>query len=102
MAHNKFIHIAEKIEHGERLSREDGITLINSNDILALGQLANAVKEKKTGNYAYFNVNRHINLTNICVSRCKFCALAGQLDPDAYAMTLDEVLAIAGLQETLA
>jgi len=96
MAHNKLTHIAEKVEHGERLSREDGITLMNSNDILALGQLANTIKEKKTGNYAYFNVNRHINLTNICVSRCKFCAFSrDKSDPDAYAMTLDEVLAIA-------
>jgi aminodeoxyfutalosine synthase len=96
MAHNKFTRIAKKVERGERLSKDDGITLMNSNDILALGRLANTVKEKKTGNYAYFNVNRHINLTNICVSRCKFCAFSrDKSDPDAYAMTLDEVLAIA-------
>jgi len=96
MPHNKFVHIAEKIKHGERLSRDEGITLMHSNDILALGQLANTVKEKKTGNYAYFNVNRHINLTNICISRCKFCAFSrDKSDPDAYAMTLEEVLAIA-------
>ena len=96
MAQSKLGNIAEKVAQGERLSKDDAITLMNSNDVLTLGQLANTVKEKKTGNYAYFNVNRHINLTNICVSRCKFCAFSrDKSDPDAYAMTLDEVLAIA-------
>ncbi|TAL63150.1 MAG: aminofutalosine synthase MqnE, partial [Bacteroidetes bacterium] len=66
--------IREKVEKGERLSREDALTLINSNDLISIGQLANMVKERKSGNHAYFNVNYHINLTNICVSRCKFCA----------------------------
>jgi aminodeoxyfutalosine synthase len=96
MLHNNLGEIAEKLAQGERLSKDDAVTLMNSNDILLLGQLANTIKEKKTGNYAYFNVNRHINLTNICVSRCKFCAFSrDKSDPDAYAMTLDEVLAIA-------
>ena len=96
MAQGKLCNIAEKVAQGERLSKDDAITLMNSNDVLTLGQLANTVKEKKTGNYAYFNVNRHINLTNICVSRCKFCAFSrDKSDPDAYAMTLDEVLVIA-------
>jgi aminodeoxyfutalosine synthase len=96
MVQSKLGNIAEKVAQGDRLSKDDAITLMNSNDILTLGQLANTVKEKKTGNYAYFNVNRHINLTNICVSRCKFCAFSrDKSDPDAYAMTLDEILAIA-------
>lgn len=96
MSQNKLGEITEKVEQGERLSKDDAVTLMNSNDILLLGQLANKVKEKKTGNYAYFNVNRHINLTNICVSRCKFCAFSrDKSDPDAYAMNLDEVLTIA-------
>jgi aminodeoxyfutalosine synthase len=96
MAHPNLGTISEKVAQGKRLTKDDAITLMQSNDILALGQLANSVKEKKTGNYAYFNVNRHINLTNICVSRCKFCAFSrDKSDPDAYAMTLDEVLSIA-------
>jgi aminodeoxyfutalosine synthase len=96
MGQSKLGNIAEKVARGERLSKDDAINLMNSNDVLTLGQLANTVKEKKTGNYAYFNVNRHINLTNICVSRCKFCAFSrDKSDPDAYAMTLDDVLAIA-------
>jgi aminodeoxyfutalosine synthase len=85
--------IAEKIEDGTRLSKADAMALINSNDLISIGQLANKVKERKTDNYAYFNVNRHINLTNICVSRCKFCAFSrDKNDDDAYTMTIEEVL----------
>lgn len=88
--------IREKVEKGIRLSREDALTLINSNDLISIGQLANMVKERKSGNHAYFNVNYHINLTNICVSRCKFCAFSrDKTDTDAYAMTIDDVLDIA-------
>ena len=66
---------------------------MNSNDLISIGQLANKVSEKKSGNYAYFNVNQHINLTNICISRCKFCAFSrDKSDADAYAMTIDEIL----------
>ncbi len=96
MALNNLTEISEKVEKGIRLSKDDAMTLINSNDLIYLGQLASKVKERKTGNYAYFNVNRHINLTNICVSRCKFCAFSrDKSDSDAYAMTIDDVLEIA-------
>ena len=88
--------IEEKVMSGGRLSREDGIALYGVNDILFLGALARFVKEKKTGNYAYFNVNRHINLTNVCVNRCKFCAFSADLgDSHAYTMTREEILARA-------
>ncbi|MBM4135701.1 MAG: aminofutalosine synthase MqnE [Nitrospira sp.] len=96
MKDNNLSEISEKVEEGIRLSKDDALTLMNSNDIIYIGQLANKVKEKKTGNHAYFNVNRHINLTNICISRCKFCAFSRDKgDPDAYAMTTDEVMEIA-------
>lgn len=96
MKENNFNKIINKVENGIRLSKEDALTLLNSNDILSLGQLANKVREKKSGNYAYFNINRHINLTNICVSRCKFCAFSRDKgDHDAYAMTINEVIDIA-------
>jgi len=85
------INIQKRVLNNERLTREDGINLINCNDILFLGNLAKYVKEKKTGNQVYFNVNRHINLTNICVSRCKFCAFScNKNDSNAYAMTIEE------------
>lgn len=94
--------ISEKVEEGIRLTKDDAMTLINSNDIIYLGKLANKVKERKTGNYAYFNVNRHINLTNICVSRCKFCAFSrDKTDSDAYTMTIDEVVDAANSARAL-
>jgi aminodeoxyfutalosine synthase len=96
MSKTGFSEIEKKVEKGIRFSREDALTLINSNDLISIGQLANMVKERKSGNHAYFNVNYHINLTNICVSRCKFCAFSrDKTDTDAYAMTIDDVLDIA-------
>jgi aminodeoxyfutalosine synthase len=93
MAADNLSNIADKINKGNRLSREDGIALMESNELIRIGQLADIVKEKISGDYAYFNVNRHINLTNICISRCKFCAFSrDKTDPDAYAMSVDEVL----------
>lgn len=93
---NNLKTITEKVNQGIRLNKEDAFTLMSSNDIITIGQLANKVKERKSENYAYFNVNRHINLTNICVSRCKFCAFSrDKNDPDAYLLTTEEVLKIA-------
>ncbi len=90
------INIREKVLHDKRLTKEDGITLINCNNILFLGNLARNIKNKKTTDYVYFNVNRHINLTNICISRCKFCAFScNKDDSDAYTMTVDEAVKTA-------
>ena len=66
--------IASKVLAGERLSREDGVRLYASNDLLAVGFLANHVRERLHGNRVYFNVNRHINPTNVCVASCRLCA----------------------------
>ena len=96
MTNNNFNAISEKIDRGVRLTKEDALSLMESNDLLSIGQLADKVRIKKSGDYAYFNMNRHINLTNICVSRCKFCAFSrDKSDADAYAMTIDEVRDIA-------
>lgn len=90
---NEFKDCAEKVFGGERLSKEDGLRLIDSNDLILMGFLARHVKEKKTQNYVFFNVNRHINLTNICVSRCRFCAFSRDpSDPDAYTMTIEQAV----------
>ncbi len=62
-------------------------------DILALGSLAAAEKRRRTADKVFFNVNCHVNLTNICVSRCTFCAFSCDKDsPQAYVMTEQEVL----------
>ena len=66
--------IEAKLADGERLDIEDGLYLFEETDLLRLGALARKYKKKCTGPFAYFNVNRHINLTNICVSKCRFCA----------------------------
>jgi len=96
MYKNSLSEIAQKVERGERLSREDAMYLMHSNDLIFIGELAKKVKERKSGRRVYFNVNRHINLTNVCISRCKFCAFSRDLvDADAYTMTLDNVMEIA-------
>jgi len=83
--------VAAKVLAGERLSFQDGVTLYRSPDILAVGWLANWVREKLHGDVAYFNVNRHINPTNVCVAACRLCAFGRKKDtPGAYTMALEE------------
>jgi len=88
--------IAQRVFAGERLTAEDGLLLFQTHDLLALGWLANHVREKRHGNICYFNVNRHINPTNVCVAHCKLCAFGRSPDsPGAYTFSLDEVWARA-------
>jgi aminodeoxyfutalosine synthase len=89
--------IREKVEAGERLSYDDGVTLYRSNDLLALGYLANIVRERLHGDVTYFNVNRHINPTDVCVANCRLCAFGKQKkDPTSYTMSLEQVWEVAG------
>lgn len=90
--HSELRDIADRVVQGERLSFDDGVRLFESNDLLAVGRMADLVRRRKNGERVYFIVNRHINHTNICVNRCKFCAFGRDAtDPGAYAMTLDEI-----------
>jgi aminodeoxyfutalosine synthase len=80
-----------KVLARERLSPEDALALYRSGDILAVGWLANHVRERMHGNNTYFNVNRHINPTNVCVAACRLCAFGRKKDaPGAYTMALEE------------
>jgi len=89
--------IRQKVEACGRLSFEDGVALYRTNDILAVGYLANLVRERLHGNTAYFNVNRHINPTDVCVASCRLCAFGKRVrDPKAYTMSLEEVWQRAG------
>ena len=89
--------ILEKVEAGERLSYDDGVALYRTPDILALGYLANLVRERLHGSTTYFNVNRHINPTDVCVASCRLCAFGKRAkDPKAYTMSLDQVWHVAG------
>src|SRR6516162_4691074 len=88
--------IADKVMAQERLTEDDALALYRSPDILALGWLANHVRERMHGNIAYFNVNRHINPTNVCVAACRLCAFGRKKDaPGAYTMALEEAYAAA-------
>ena len=86
-----------KVEAGERLSFDDGMTLFRTHDILGVGYLANIVRERLHGDKTYFNVNRHINPTDVCVASCRLCAFGKRAkDPKAYTMSLDQVWHVAG------
>ena len=66
-------------------------------DILALGYMANLVRERLHGDMTYFNVNRHINPTDVCVASCRLCAFGKRAkDPTAYTMSLEQVWETAG------
>jgi aminodeoxyfutalosine synthase len=86
--------IKDKVMAGVRLSFEDGVALFKSHDLLAIGHLANIVRERKHGDAAYFIWNTHINHTNVCVATCDFCAFAARPgEPRGYTMGLPDVFA---------
>jgi len=88
--------IYEKVLARVRLSADDALGLYRSGDILAVGWMANHVRERMHGDKTYFNVNRHINPTNLCVAACRLCAFGRKKDaPGAYTMALDEAFQTA-------
>jgi aminodeoxyfutalosine synthase len=90
--------IEQKVERGERLSREDALALFGSSDLLTIGRLADAANRAKNGDRVYFAANQHLNPTNVCVLRntCVFCSFARMPQEDgAYTRSLDEVFAEA-------
>lgn len=90
--------IQRKVESAERLSFEEGVELYRSNDIVALGRLANRTRERLNGDFTYYNVNRHINYTNVCAIDCQLCQGAYARKPGqdgGYTMQLDQVLRFA-------
>ena len=88
-------HVREKVTAGERLSAEEAEMLWDESvDLHELGDLANVVRERKNGNSAFFNINTHLNPTNVCVYRCTFCAFRADLrESRGYVMSDDEILA---------
>lgn len=94
----RLLPIADKVAAGVRLSFDDGVALYRTSDLLGLGYLANTVRERLNGNKTYFNVNRHINPTDVCVAACKLCAFGKQKrDPASYTMSLEQVWHTAGI-----
>jgi aminodeoxyfutalosine synthase len=93
---HRLAEIREKVEAGVRLTFDDGVCLDRHADLFTLGELANLVRERKNGNVTYYNVNEHLNPTNVCVYRCTFCAFRADLkSPKAYVMSDEQILARA-------
>ena len=84
--------LLEKLQNGVRLSYEDGIALYDL-DLITLGQFASKIREQKHGRKTYYNVNRHINPTNICKDVCHFCAYsASRKNPKPYTLKHEEIM----------
>jgi aminodeoxyfutalosine synthase len=97
---HKLAVIREKVEAGQRLSFDDGVFLSEQADLFTLGELANVVRERKNGHFTYYNVNTHLNPTNVCVYRCTFCAFRADLkSPKGYVMTDEQILGRAAEAE---
>ncbi|MEU0935160.1 MULTISPECIES: aminofutalosine synthase MqnE [unclassified Embleya] len=88
--------IEDKVFAGERLSREDGIALYASDDLAWLGWLAHHVRTVKNGDKVHFNVNRHLNMTNVCNASCAYCSFQRKPgEKDAYTMRIEEAVRLA-------
>ncbi|MCX8038133.1 MAG: aminofutalosine synthase MqnE, partial [Candidatus Sumerlaeia bacterium] len=88
--------IESKVRAGERLTRDDGLALFASDDLLGIGALADAVRRRKHGRRTIFVRNHHINYSNICRSLCRFCAFGVAPDnPRAYTLSHDAIVARA-------
>jgi aminodeoxyfutalosine synthase len=86
--------IAEKIENQVRISPEEGLMLFEKGSLSTLGVMANYVRERKHGNYTYFNRNFHIEPTNVCVFSCKFCSYSRLYSKreEGWELSIDEML----------
>jgi aminodeoxyfutalosine synthase len=93
--HPRLRTIRDKVEAGTRLSLDDGLLLSAPDTPLQeVGELANLVRERWHGNVAYYNINTHLNPTNVCVYRCTFCAFRADLrDAKGYVMSDEQILA---------
>ena len=92
----KLCEVAQKVAAGERLSLSDGLALYATTDLPALGRLADTVRRQKHGRTTYFNVNRHLNPTNVCYADCKFCGFyRTPRQPDAYTHSIQDSLKVA-------
>src|SRR3954469_20034214 len=89
------VDIAEKLDAGVRLELEDDVRLFDAPDLLAVGWLANRVRERQHGARTYYNYNIRIEATNVCVASCLFCSFARLRpgDTDAYTLSLEQAWA---------
>src|SRR5438128_10594326 len=97
-SHDTTLHdVSAKVKTGERLSFEDGLALFGTDDLLALGEIADRLRRPMHGRTTYFHVHRHFNPTNVCYADCKFCGFyRTPRQPDAYTHNIEDSLRIAG------
>ena len=85
--------IWDKARAGERLERRDGLTLLETDDLLGVGRLADHVKSEREGDRVYFVINRHITPTNLCVLSCSFCGFARKPgEAGSYEHTIEDMV----------
>jgi aminodeoxyfutalosine synthase len=89
--------VAEKVISGERLDRAEGLLVATTDDLLGVGRLANLVRERLHGDRTYYNINRHLNPTNVCVASCKLCAfyVPWRERDDGWTYTVEQAVEIA-------
>jgi aminodeoxyfutalosine synthase len=87
--------IWEKVQAGGRLSRPDGLVLFETDDLHAVGRMADFAKSRLHGDRVFFVLNRYINPTNVCVLSCSFCDFARKKGEEgAFENTIEDVLAM--------
>ena len=92
--------IEAKVIQEQRLTAEDALALFRSQDLIGIGRMAALSNSNKNGRDVFYNINRHINPTNICVNRCLFCAFSRTADQEgAYALQIDEMCTMASRAE---
>ncbi|WP_326688707.1 MULTISPECIES: aminofutalosine synthase MqnE [unclassified Streptomyces] len=92
----RLVQIEAKVRSGERLSRQDGIDLYDCDDLAWLGGLAHEVRTRKNGDVTHFNINRHLNMTNVCTAACAYCSFQRKPgEKDAYTMRIEEAVRLA-------
>src|SRR5438067_7172853 len=94
--------IYDKVANEKRISDEDALALYSSNDLNAIGAIANIVRERKNGNVATYILNRYINYSNVCILACQFCAFgARKREAHAFESSIEEIVAAVreGLEE---
>ena len=89
---HRLADIAGKVAAAERLSADDGLTLLRSRDVAAIGEMADSVRRRLHGQTTYYNINRHLNYSNVCALSCKFCAFHRKKgDEGAYEHSVEQV-----------
>ena len=86
-------HVIEKVMSEEELDFQDGLLLMRSKNLPLIGALADHLRKKTAGDRVMFVTNCHINYSNVCTSKCKFCAYFREEGQEgAFTLTIEEIL----------